>query len=89
MGFPLTITPSPPPLRSQRPTVVRSSEVVKGNGVVEGRVYPAWRAGVLAMEVGNSFGCEDIVMGDPQILTSVVSPPFDQVLYSPILDTAV
>ena len=73
-GVPLTITPL---LRSQRPAVVRSLEVVKGNGVIEGRVYLAWRTGVLAVEVGNGFGCKDIVMGDPQILASVVSPPFD------------
>src|ERR1700733_4407230 len=86
MGVPLTITP---PFRSQRPAVVRNLEVMEGDGIVEGCVYPAWRARVLAVEVRDSLRCEDIVVGDPQILTSVVSPPFDQVLYSPIPDTAV
>ena len=51
--------------------------MVEGDGVIESRIYPTRSAGVLAVEVCDGFGCKDIVVGDPHILTSVVSSPLD------------
>ena len=73
-GVPLTFTPL---FRLQRPAVARRSEMVEGDGVIESRIYPARSARVLAVEICDGFGCKEIVVGDPQILTSVVSSPFD------------
>jgi hypothetical protein len=69
--------------------IVTKVGTVKRDGVEEGGVDVAGGVWVSPVEIGCRFGCKQVELGDPGVLTCVITPPLHQILKPPIADSAI